>query len=234
MLAGCVASGSDSLPEADMDSPDVPIEVDLGADLPPTIEYGQSCDPFLQDCLNGKCVPNLDGESKCMAELTTRLPGEACETITQCMRGTYCADLGGIGPRCWVMCDFDAIENGAADTCSSGTACDARVTSIPQIGLCAGSATACNIYTQDCSKGDCVVAVNATTDEVGTYCGEAGSRLGGEDCEGQPWGCVRGAICVQTGGVFRCEAVCDPSSPQCPSTKSCSGVELSSGVNFCQ
>jgi len=238
LLAGCVASGSDPDPEPDddMDLPDAQVEIDLEEDLPPPIEYGQPCDPFLQDCVHGKCVPNLDGASKCMAELTNRLPGEACETITQCMRGAYCADLGGMGPRCWMMCDFDGIEGGASDTCTSGTACQARVTSIPEIGLCAGSATSCDIYTQDCPRGDCVVAANATSGEFGTYCGIAGDRVGGENCENHPGSCVRGAICVRRADaqVSTCEAVCNPASPQCPSAKSCSGVALSSGVNFCQ
>ena len=149
-LFGCPAEGEIALEEEDMGAPqdvgsdledgDLGSDADLDAsdaeDLGP--EYGGPCDPFVQDCEFGKCIPQAAGGGFCAPENVNLELGEACQTTTECIKGAFCADLRGEGPTCWEICQIDAIEGGAADTCSTG-ACVARVDTYEGLGLCASS-----------------------------------------------------------------------------------------------
>lgn len=240
LLTGCLAEGTQpvgptpdmtlpDMPEPDMEVPDMPEDVDL----PDPIEYGGPCDPFLQDCEHGKCVPDpRDGLSTCVAELTNKGLGESCSSISQCMSGTYCATLAGSNALCWEMCDITAVEAGAPDPCSTGTACVARITSIPGLGLCAGVPAACDIYTQDCDAGDCVVMRHPTNGEIGTFCGRAGNLKEGEACDVKPADCASGLICVELGSSATCQKVCTLNT-DC-STNACTGLTTTTNLRFCQ
>lgn len=149
-LFGCPAEGEIGLEEEDMAQAqdvgsdfgvvDSGVDADFDAsdaeDLGP--EYGGPCDPFAQDCEFGKCIPQAAGGGFCAPENVNLELGGACQTTTECIKGAFCADLRGEGPTCWEICQIDAIEAGAADTCSTG-ACVARVDTYEGLGLCASS-----------------------------------------------------------------------------------------------
>ncbi len=199
--------------------------------------FGESCDPFAQDCAEGKCVPNPQGGSTCLPDLESRSEGAECENIAQCVPRTHCvATEGDPVPRCRAIC-----EPNAGSSCSGGLLCLATLQNNPDIGICVFAPEPCDIYEQDCASPDaCIVASDPATGDEGTFCGTAGDRTTGQPCGSANGECAGGFICVQLANAdfATCQPVCrkpeDGPEVTCPPALDCFGTAASSGVTFCQ
>lgn len=245
ILVGVLGCAEGALPEADAGSadmtttnrPDVLTFEDVATDMDLPFVFGVECDPLAQDCEQGKCVPNPStAKSTCLQLGEQRAIAQECDSITQCIKGAHCASLPNeTSSFCRQMCDHNATES-----CALGTSCIATLPTHPEVGLCAGTPEACDIYANDCSSGDCVVARDSMTNAIGTFCGQAGTRQTSQTCGGAAGECSAGHICVQLANALTstCQPVCrkpeDGTLRACPAGFSCTGTAASSGVTFCE
>lgn len=232
---GCAAEGTIDSVDAglpDVDVPDATSELaDATTDASqPTDAALTICDPLAPACPAGqKCVPNSDlGQSVCVAAGTENAVGDTCVRSTDCVEGAVCISETD-GAFCRELCDKDDIDSCAGDQ----TYCLKTLGSDPSIGVCGAGPEPCDIYSQDCEEGACVLLQNPVDGTTGAYCGTPGSVAVGQPCGGSAGSCTAGAICVQADGAPSptCHAVCRDADVPC-AAGACTGTS-GSGIDFC-
>ncbi len=247
LATACTAEGE--LEDVDAGTPDfgtTPNSANVGnsgtdagnsgnADSGPTGNNGfegatELCDPLAPACPEGeKCVPNPStGQSLCVSSGTDVAIGDACSRSTDCVEGASCIS-DGAASTCRELC-----TPGEVMSCDGAeTFCTQTLGSDPSLGVCAPGPESCDIYTQSCADEACVLLRNPVDDQVGTYCGDAGSVAIGQPCGNGAGSCVAGAICIQAGSDTgpTCHQVCRDPDVTC-SSGACTGSSQA-GVTFC-
>ncbi len=165
-----------------------------------------SCEPWNDMCPMGQKCQQVAADAVGCGMEGMATAGMACQGPGGCVKGAICVNLGG-GGQCYEAC------NATGGTCSDmNQRCGGLMNGMGQplpYGICQDRPMSCNPADDMCPMGQSCALTSQT--EVG--CLTEGTNGTGQPCGGAMGGCMRGHICVDTGGGATCQVACDMANP---------------------